>query len=74
MVNIQIALYLECCLEVHNFSYVHIRHQYMMHDMIKLQVLLYIFVLNDEYDHKVMHDVKLNIIQLNFLYIKNESL
>ncbi len=44
----------------------------MMHDMIKLQELLYIFVLNDVYVHKVMHDVKLekkNILISLYIYI-----
>jgi hypothetical protein len=59
MENIQIDLYLECCLEVYKFSSVHILHPYMKHDKTILQVRLYIFVLNDVYDHKVMHDVKL---------------
>ncbi len=60
MVKIRIVQYLEYCLEVIMLSYVHILHRYMMHDRIELLKLLYIFVQNDEYDHKVMHDVKLD--------------
>ena len=69
MENIQIVQYSEYHSEVYKFSYVHIRHRYMTHDMIKLQAQLYISVRNGVYDHKVMHDVMLKI-KIQIIYVK----